>query len=70
MSAEALPGYRDPKPMVFSGLFPIDGDDFEDLRDSLAKLKLNDASISYTRWACGTSISIRGHRCGTLAVSR
>ena len=38
----------DPKPMVFSGLFPIDGDDFEDLRDSLEKLKLNDASITYT----------------------
>ena len=42
-----LAGYRDPKPMVFSGLFPIDGDDFEDLRRA-GKPKLNDASITYT----------------------
>jgi GTP-binding protein LepA len=46
-SAEPLPGYRDPKPMVFCGLFPIDGDDFENLRESLEKLKLNDASLTY-----------------------
>ncbi|MGB1386198.1 MAG: GTP-binding protein, partial [Ilumatobacteraceae bacterium] len=52
--AEApLAGYRDPKPMVFSGLFPIDGDDFEDLRDALGKLKLNDASITYTPESSG-----------------
>ena len=42
-----LEGYRDPKPMVFCGLFPIDADDFETLRESLQKLKLNDASITY-----------------------
>ncbi len=52
-STEALPGYRDPKPMVFSGLFPIDGDDFENLRESLEKLKLNDASITYTPESSG-----------------
>ncbi|MFM8266702.1 MAG: GTP-binding protein, partial [Ilumatobacteraceae bacterium] len=44
-ACEALTGYRDPKPMVFCGLFPIDGDDFELLRESLEKLKLNDASV-------------------------
>ena len=44
---EALEGYLDPKPMVFCGLFPIDGDDFENLRESLQRLKLNDASITY-----------------------
>jgi GTP-binding protein LepA len=44
---QALDGYLDPKPMVFCGLFPIDGDDFENLRESLQRLKLNDASITY-----------------------
>ena len=44
---EALDGYLDPKPMVCCGLFPIDGDDFENLRESLQRLKLNDASITY-----------------------
>ncbi len=46
-ATEALPGYAEPKPMVFSGLFPTDGDDFERLREALDKLRLNDASLQY-----------------------
>ena len=52
--------------MVFSGLFPIDGDDFENLRESLAKLKLNDASISYTPESSG-ALGF-GFRCGFLGL--
>ncbi len=46
-TSEALPGYQEPKPMVFSGLFPTDGDDFERLREALDKLRLNDSSLVF-----------------------
>src|SRR6188472_4168729 len=65
-ATQPLDGYQDPKPMVFSGLFPIDGDDFENLRESLAKLKLNDASISYTPESSG-ALGF-GFRCGFLGL--
>jgi GTP-binding protein LepA len=65
-ATEALEGYRDPKPMVFCGLFPIDGDDFENLRESLEKLKLNDASITYTPETSG-ALGF-GFRCGFLGL--
>lgn len=63
---EALPGYTEAKPMVFCGLFPIDADQYGDLRESLDKLKLNDASLSYepeTSSAMGF-----GFRCGFLGL--
>ena len=62
----ALEGYRDPKPMVFCGLFPIDGDDFELLRESLEKLQLTDASITYAPESSG-ALGF-GFRCGFLGL--
>ena len=61
-----LDGYKDPKPMVFCGLYPVDGDEFEDLRESLEKLRLNDSSFTYepeTSGALGF-----GFRCGFLGL--
>ena len=46
-AAEALAGYKEPKPMVFSGLYPVNNNDFENLRQALGKLKLNDSSFTY-----------------------
>jgi GTP-binding protein LepA len=65
-ASAALEGYRHPKPMVFCGLYPIDGDQFSDLRDALEKLGLNDASYTYepeTSGALGF-----GFRCGFLGL--
>ncbi|MDO5747085.1 MAG: translation elongation factor 4 [Actinomycetaceae bacterium] len=63
---KALEGYHDPKPMVYSGLYPIDGDDFPELREALDKLRLNDAAISYEP---ETSVALGfGFRCGFLGL--
>ncbi|RVU98329.1 elongation factor 4 [Coriobacteriales bacterium OH1046] len=65
-TAEPLPGYREAKPMVFTGLFPIDNKEYESLRDALEKLRVNDPSLT---WAPETSVALGfGFRVGFLGL--
>ncbi|MCY3662591.1 MAG: translation elongation factor 4 [bacterium] len=63
---DPLVGYREPKAMVFCGLYPIDGDEYLDLRDALDRLRLNDSSFSYTP-ETSTALGF-GYRCGFLGL--